>query len=86
MIRLQIVLINRVVDQYIEQRHNKVPQIYVTRKIGNTVCIQTETIDVDEKNDADVEKMIEEMKDNEFITTNFDDECSSSDEDLDDDI
>ena len=86
MIRLQIVLINRVVDQYIEQRHNKVPQINVTRKIGNTVCIQTETIDVDEKNDADVEKMIEEMKDNEFITTNFDDECSSSDEDLDDDI
>ena len=50
------------------------------------MCIQTETIDVDEKNDADVEKMIEEMKDNEFITTNFDDECSSSDEDLDDDI
>ena len=44
-------LINRVVDQYIEQRHNNVPQIYVTRKIGNTVCTQTETIDVDEKNE-----------------------------------
>ena len=26
------------------------------------------------------------MEDNEFITTNFEDECSSNDEDLDDDI
>ena len=31
-------LINRVIYQYIEPRHNKVPQIYVTRKIGNTAC------------------------------------------------
>ena len=80
-------LFNRVVDQYIEPRHNKVPQIYVTRKIGNTASTQIETIDVDEKNNADVEKTIEKMEDNnEFTITNFDDECSSSDEDLNGDI
>ena len=30
-------LISRVVEQYCEQKHNKVPQIYVTSKINRTI-------------------------------------------------
>ena len=34
-------LISRVVEQYCEQKHNKVPQIYVTSKISRTIYTQT---------------------------------------------
>ena len=51
-------------------------------KIGNTACTQTETIDVDERTDADVEKTTEKMEDNEFITTSFVDDGRSSDDDI----
>ena len=32
-------LISRVVEQYCEQKHNKVPQIYVTSKINRTIYL-----------------------------------------------
>lgn len=31
-------------EQYCEQKQNKVPQIYVQRKISEAICVQTENI------------------------------------------
>ena len=82
-------LISRVVEQYCEQKHNKVPQIYVTSKINRTIYAQTEKVDIDEDNES-IETIIEKMeeRDDEFIATNFDydsDDFSSSNEDDDSD-
>ena len=83
-------LISRVVEQYCEQKHNKVPQIYVTSKINRTIYTQTEKVDIDEDNES-IETIIEKMeeRDDEFIATNFDydsdDACSSSNENDDSD-
>ena len=80
-------LISRVVEQYWEQKHNKVPQIYVTSKINRTIYMQTEKVDIDEDNES-IKTIIEKMeeRDDEFIATNFDyyysdDACSSINED-----
>ena len=83
-------LISRVVEQYCEQKHNKIPQIYVMSKINRTLCTQTEKVDIDEDNES-IETIIEKMeeRDDEFIATNFDsdsdDAYSSSNEDDDND-
>ena len=63
-------LISRVVEQYCEQKHNKVPQIYVTSKINRTIC--TQKVDIDEDNES-IEIIIEKMeeRDDEFIATNL---------------
>ena len=78
-------LISRVVEQYCEQKHNKVPQIYVTSKINRTIYMQTEKVDIDEDNES-IKTIIEKMEErDEFIATNFDyysdDAYSSSNED-----
>ena len=83
-------LISRVVEQYCEQKHNKVPQIYVTSEINRTIYTQTEKVDTDEDNES-IETIIEKMEEcnDEHIATNFDydseDAYSSSDEDDDSD-
>ena len=41
-------LISRVVEQYCEQKHYKVPQIFVTSKINRTIFTQMEKVDIDE--------------------------------------
>ena len=80
-------LISRVVEQYCEQKHNKVPQIYVTSKINRTIYTQTEKVGTDEDNES-IETIIEKMeeRDDEFIATNFDYDsddayCSSNEDD-----
>ena len=40
-----------VVEQYCEQKHNKISQTYVQRKISKTICRKIEKIDIDENND-----------------------------------
>ena len=50
-----------VAEHYCEQKHNKVPQIYVTSKINRTIYTQTEKVDIDEDNES-IETIIEKME------------------------
>ena len=45
-------------EQYCKQKHIKVPQIYVQRRISKVTCTQTEKINIDENN-KDIVKTIE---------------------------
>ena len=78
-------LINRVVDKYCQQNHNKVPNIYVERK--NFTSVITQTVDADCEEQL-IEKFLEkEIIDDEFIISNLttDSEYESSDSNCEDD-
>ena len=83
-------LINRVVDKFVEPRHNKIPQKYVRKTTeSTTICTQTESIidvnNVVEDKDDELDIMINSINDcDDKLTTNFEEDFSSSDDDDDD--
>ena len=44
-------LISSIVEQYCEQKHNKVPQIYIQMKISKMICTQIGEIDIHGNNE-----------------------------------
>ena len=67
-------LIMRVVDKYVNQRHNKAPTIYTAVTTTSSSSTQTETVEVNEEIEIeeDIDILINDCE-GEFMTTNFED-------------
>ena len=75
-------LITRVVDEYVKEKHYKVPQIYSAVKTGSSSSTQTETIiGIDDEMPSDIDILNNQNDD--FMITNFEN-YSSSEEEIDD--
>ena len=79
-------LIMRVVDKYVNQRHYKAPTIYTAVTTTSSSSTQTETVEVNEEIEIeeDIDIPINDCE-GEFMTTNFEDGQTSSEEEYEDD-
>ena len=79
-------LIMRVVDKYVNQRHYKAPTIYTAVTTTSSSSTQTETVEVNEEIEIeeDIDILINDCE-GEFMTTNFEDGQTSSEEEYEDD-
>ena len=66
-------LLNRVVDKYCEEKHNKKPSIYGPREKAQTIATQTQVINVSIDDDDEMQDVIKKLEydEQEFIATNF---------------
>ena len=76
----------RVVDKYVNQRHYKAPTIYTAITTTSSSSTQTETVEVNEEIEIeeDIDILINDCV-GEFMTTNFEDGQTSSEEEYEDD-
>ena len=75
-------LLNRVVDKYCEEKHNKKPTLYGPSENMQTISTQTQVINVPTEDD-EVKNVTEKLDCNEqeFIITNFESDSDDSEND-----
>ena len=75
-------LLNRVVDKYCEEKHNKKPTLYGPREKTQTIATQTQVVNVPIEDD-EVQDVTEKLErdEQEFIITNFESDSDDSEND-----